>query len=199
MLWLEFACDSGTEFKLRSKDYLVVRFRSLEKPKEDEFCLELSKLFNYDDVVERVAAHLGLDDSSKIRLTSHNCYSQQPKPQPIKYRGVEHLSDMLLHYNQTSDILYYEVLDIPLPELQGLKTLKVAFHHATKEEVVIHTIRLPKQSTVGDVINDLKSKVELSHPNAELRLLEVFYHKIYKVMDCIPINDFFRVVGKGNL
>ena len=37
---------------------------------------------------------------------------------------------------QTSDILYYEVLDIPLPELQFLKTLKVAFHHATKEEVI---------------------------------------------------------------
>ncbi|KAG6765024.1 hypothetical protein POTOM_029038 [Populus tomentosa] len=159
----------------------VVRFRSLEKSKEDEFCLELSKLHTYDDVAERVAHHLGLDDPSKIRLTSHNCYSQQPKPQPIKYRGVDHLSDMLVHYNQTSDILYYEVLDIPLPELQGLKTLKVAFHHATKDEVVIHTIRLPKQSTVGDVINDLKAKVELSHPNAELRLLEVFYHKIYKI------------------
>ncbi|XP_038987971.1 ubiquitin carboxyl-terminal hydrolase 12-like isoform X5 [Phoenix dactylifera] len=171
----------------------VVHFRSLEKPKEEDFCLELiliggflvlpsrSKLHTYDDVVERVARHLGLDDPSKIRLTSHNCYSQQPKPQPIKYRGVEHLADMLVHYNQTSDILYYEVLDIPLPELQGLKTLKVAFHHATKDEVVIHSIRLPKNSTVADVINDLKTKVELSHPNAELRLLEVFYHKIYKV------------------
>ncbi|PKI76585.1 hypothetical protein CRG98_003044 [Punica granatum] len=164
----------------------VVRFRSLEKPKDDEFSLELSKTHNYDDVVERVAAHLGLDDPSKIRLTPHNCYSQQPKPQPIKYRGVERLADMLVHYNQTSDILYYEVLDIPLPELQGLKTLKVAFHHATKDEVVIHTIRLPKYSTVGDVINDLKSKVELSHPNAELRLLEVFYHKIYKIF---PLNE----------
>ncbi|KAJ6864618.1 hypothetical protein NC651_035239 [Populus alba x Populus x berolinensis] len=159
----------------------IVHFRSLEKAKEDDFCLELSKLHTYDDVVERVARQIGLDDPSKIRLTSHNCYSQQPKPQPIKYRGVEHLSDMLVHYNQTSDILYYEVLDIPLPELQGLKNLKVAFHHATKDEVVIHNIRLPKQSTVGDVINELKTKVELSHPNAELRLLEVFYHKIYKI------------------
>jgi ubiquitin carboxyl-terminal hydrolase 7 len=154
----------------------------LERPKEDDFCLELSKVHSYDEVVERVARRIGLDDPSKIRLTSHNCYSQQPKPQPIKYRGVEHLSDMLVHYNQTSDILYYEVLDIPLPELQGLKNLKVAFHHATKDEVVIHNIRLPKQSTVGDVINVLKTKVELSHPNAEIRLLEVFYHKIYKVM-----------------
>ncbi|XP_039043952.1 ubiquitin carboxyl-terminal hydrolase 13-like [Hibiscus syriacus] len=159
----------------------VVHFRSLEKPKEDDFCLEMSKLYTYDDVVERVAQQLGLVDPSKIRLTSHNCYSQQPKPQPIKYRGVDHLSDMLFHYNQTSDILYYEVLDIPLPELQGLKTLKIAFHHATKDEVAIHTIKLPKQSTVGDVINDLKTKVELSHPDAELRLFEVFYHKIYKI------------------
>ncbi|KAL0912228.1 hypothetical protein M5K25_018190 [Dendrobium thyrsiflorum] len=159
----------------------VVHFRSLEKPKEEDFFLELSKLHSYDDVVERVAHHLGLHDPSKIRLTSHNCYSQQPKPQPIKYRGVEHLSDMLVHYNQISDILYYEVLDIPLPELQGLKTLKVAFHHATKDEIIIHTIRLPKNSIVGDVINDLKIKVELSNANAELRLLEVFYHKIYKI------------------
>ncbi|EXC03812.1 Ubiquitin carboxyl-terminal hydrolase 12 [Morus notabilis] len=159
----------------------IVHFRALERPKEDDFCLELSKIHSYDEVVERVARRIGLDDPSKIRLTAHNCYSQQPKPQPIKFRGVEHLSDMLVHYNQTSDILYYEVLDIPLPELQGLKNLKVAFHHATKDEVVIHNIRLPKQSTVGDVINVLKTKVELSRPDAELRLLEVFYHKIYKI------------------
>ncbi|CAN6439957.1 unnamed protein product [Victoria cruziana] len=164
----------------------LVHFRSLDKPKEDDFCLELSKSQTYDDVVERVAQHIGLDEPSKIRLTSHNCYSQQPKPQAIKYRGVEHLSDMLVHYNQTSDILYYEVLDIPLPELQGLKTLKVAFHHSTKDEATIHSIRLPKMSTVGDVINELKSKVELSNPSAELRLLEVFYHKIYKIF---PLNE----------
>ncbi|XP_078150987.1 ubiquitin C-terminal hydrolase 12-like [Carex rostrata] len=88
---------------------------------------------------------------------------------------------MLIHYNQTLDILYYEVLDIPLLELQGLKTLKVVFHHSTKDEVVSCTIRLPKNSTVGDVINDLKSKVQLSCPDAELRLLEVFCHKIYKI------------------
>lgn len=64
-----------------------------------------SRLFTYDDVVERVAQQLGLDDPSKIRLTPHNCYSQQPKPQPIKYRGVEHLSDMLVHYNQVTIVI----------------------------------------------------------------------------------------------
>lgn len=59
-----------------------------------------SRLYTYDDVVERVAQQLGVEDPSMIRLTPHNCYSQQPKPQSIKYRGVEHLSDMLIHYNQ---------------------------------------------------------------------------------------------------
>eukprot|EP00252_Welwitschia_mirabilis_P016662 TRINITY_DN3688_c0_g2_i2.p1 TRINITY_DN3688_c0_g2~~TRINITY_DN3688_c0_g2_i2.p1 ORF type:complete len:1108 (+),score=261.03 TRINITY_DN3688_c0_g2_i2:336-3659(+) len=159
----------------------VVRFRLLEKPKEDEFCLELSKTNTYDDVVEKVAQQIGLDDPSKIRLTSHNCYSQSPKPQPIKYRGVEHLSEMLVHYNQTSDILYYEVLDIPLPEFQGLKSLKLYFYHSTRHMVSEHILRLPKQSTFGDVINELKTKVELSNPNADIRVLEVFCQKIYKV------------------
>ncbi|KAG6401642.1 hypothetical protein SASPL_138506 [Salvia splendens] len=180
------------------KNRQIVHFRALERPKEDEFCLELAKNHTYDDVVERVAQHLSLDDPSKIRLTPHNCYSQQAKPNPIKYRSVDHLIDMLIHYNQVglilayawdncdcewriSDILYYEVLDIPLPELQCLKTLKVAFHHATKDEATILNIRLPKPSTVGDVLNEIKTKVELSQPNAELRLLEVFYHKIYKI------------------
>lgn len=41
----------------------------------------------------------------------------------------------LINLAQISDILYYEVLDIPLPEIQGLKPFKVAFHHATKDEV----------------------------------------------------------------
>ncbi|GFY93477.1 ubiquitin-specific protease 12 [Actinidia rufa] len=164
----------------------MVRFRSLERPKDDDFCLELSKIDTYDDVVERVAHHLGVDDPSKIRLAPHNCYSQQPKPHFIKYRGAAHLLDMLIHYNQTSDILYYEVLDIPLPELQCLKTLKVAFHHATKDEVVLHTLRLPRHSTVGDVLNELRTKAELSHPEAELRLLEIFYHKVYKIF---PLSD----------
>ncbi|KAG8376856.1 hypothetical protein BUALT_Bualt09G0107400 [Buddleja alternifolia] len=163
------------------KNRQVVHFRALERPKEDEFSLELAKNNTYDDVVERVAQRLYLDDPSKIRLTAHNCYSQQPKPNTIKYRSVDHLLDMLVHYNQISDILYYEVLDIPLPELHCLKTLKVAFHHATKDEAVILNIRLPKQITIGDVLNEIKTKVELSHPSAELRLLEVFYHKIYKI------------------
>ncbi|CAH1421305.1 unnamed protein product [Lactuca virosa] len=87
--------------------------------------MDKSKLHTYDDVTERVARQLGLDDPTKIRLTPQNCYSQQPKPHPIKFRVAEHLLDMLVHYNQP----------------------------------MILNIRLPKQRTVGDVLNEIKTKI----------------------------------------
>ncbi|GFP97183.1 ubiquitin carboxyl-terminal hydrolase 12 [Phtheirospermum japonicum] len=183
----QLRCPDVPSFFEYRHNLQVIHFRSLEKPKEDEFCLQLSKLDTYDEVVGKVAHHLGVDDPSKIRLTSHNSYSQQPKPHPIKYRGVDNLLDMLLNYNQTSDILYYEILDMPLPELQGLRTLKVAFRNATNHEMEIHNIRVPKEGIVSDVLDDLRLKwhnvaqAELSHPEAELRLLEVFSHRIYKI------------------
>eukprot|EP00850_Spirogloea_muscicola_P023127 SM000331S12523 [mRNA] locus=s331:27091:34038:- [translate_table: standard] len=86
-------------------------------------------------------------------------YPDQPKPQPVKYRGVQRLSDMLVHYNQTSDILYFEILDLPLPELQGLKSLEVAFHNSKTKEGSVHNICLPKQFRVGDLIAELRTKI----------------------------------------
>lgn len=62
-----------------------------------------------------------------------------------------------------------------------MKTLKVAFRRLTKDAAVVHSITLSNQSTVGDMINHLKTKVELSHPDAELRLLEIFNNKIWKI------------------
>ncbi|CAI5528448.1 unnamed protein product, partial [Closterium sp. Naga37s-1] len=78
----------------------VVHFRRRENPREDAFCLLLSKQDTYDKVVERLAEKLGLADPLKIRLTAHNCYSLQPRLPAIKYQGAECLGDMLAHNNQ---------------------------------------------------------------------------------------------------
>ncbi|GKA64808.1 GEM-associated protein 2 [Tanacetum coccineum] len=53
------------------------------------------RIYNYEKVVARIAHHLNLDDPSKIRLTSHNWCIKKPEREPIKYRGVGHLSNML--------------------------------------------------------------------------------------------------------
>eukprot|EP00850_Spirogloea_muscicola_P015717 SM000123S25829 [mRNA] locus=s123:125721:128260:+ [translate_table: standard] len=72
----------------------------------------------------------------------------QPKLQPVKYRGIERLLDMLVYNKQTSDILYFEPFDLPLPELQGLKMLKDSSYN----------ICLPKESIVGDILAELRTK-----------------------------------------
>jgi hypothetical protein len=46
--------------------------------------------------------------------------------------------------------------------------------------------------TEYSVVAWLFGKVELSSPKAELRILEVFYHKIYKVCKCICKSAFFH-------
>ncbi|KAF9595412.1 hypothetical protein IFM89_000330 [Coptis chinensis] len=80
----------------------------------------------------------------------------------------------------------YEVLDIPLPELQDLRTVKVDFHQTTKDEVGIHYITLPRQSTVADLLIDLKRKVELSHLDVELRFFEVdIFKEATRLLMCI--------------
>lgn len=91
---------------------LAVHFRALEKPEEDVFCLELSNHSTYDEIVQRVARHVGVHDPLKIRLTLHNWVSQEPAPSPIEYRGMDRLQDMLINSNQALHILYYEVFGI---------------------------------------------------------------------------------------
>ncbi|XP_075520070.1 ubiquitin C-terminal hydrolase 12-like isoform X1 [Primulina tabacum] len=174
-------CPDVPTFLELQHNLQVVHFRSLNKPKDNKFSLQLSRLDTYDEVVGSVAQRLGVNDPSKIRLTSQDLSTQLPKPYHVKYRGVDNLLEMLLNDNHISDILYYEILDMYMPELQGLRTLKIAFFHAANNDMDINSLRLPKESTVGDILHCLRMTVELSHPNAELRLIEVFMHKIYKI------------------
>ena len=50
-------------------------------------------------------------------------------------------------------------------------------------QVVIHTIRLPKQSTVGDVLDDLKTKVTI----ATLVFPHLKFLRQYKKCEIMPL------------
>lgn len=92
---------------------------------EEGLSLVLSKANTYDDVAEKLAEQLNLDDPQRLRFTQHNVYTQGPKPQPLRFQQMDTLSDMLSQYNSFADVLYYEILDMKLPELEKLKILKV--------------------------------------------------------------------------
>ncbi len=52
------------------------------------------------------------------------CGAQVPKTVPLKWREKATLAEMLQHFHTLADTLYYEVLDLPLPQLEQLKTLR---------------------------------------------------------------------------
>ena len=103
--------------------------RALACSQEEGISLELSCTDSYKEVSQQLAQALQppLEDPLQLRFTQQNNYSQQPKPNPLRHPAQEDflLPDMLTQFNQPSDTLFYEVLDLPLPELERLKTLKV--------------------------------------------------------------------------
>ena len=187
---------------------------------EQELSIELSKEDGYDSVVAVLAERLGEVNVNHIRITAHNSFNNGPKPQAISHQGFTRLQDVLTHFQSASDILYYEVLDMPVYEAERLKTLRVSFHNDRTQEVGTHQIRLPKDSTVQAFLLELRRRVEQAEqasggagnsqeeasqavssppflpppapPSSEeegtggegggrgMRLLEVFYNKIYK-------------------
>ncbi len=77
---------------------------------------------------------------------------------------------LLLHVQ----VLYYEALDMPLPELEQLKTLRVRFHDEHTAFVGEHVIRLPRDSSVGDVLEELRGRLAEQYKQRRLRLMEVY-------------------------
>ncbi|RZC43719.1 hypothetical protein C5167_036677 [Papaver somniferum] len=162
----------------------VVKFRSLDK-QEDAFTLELSNTMKCHEVERRVANQLGLIypieiGMTRIRLTPHNYQSNQPKYEPERW-GNTSLLDMLGHNCEMFDILYYQVLDTPAR--QSALTMNIPFYHAARDELSVYNVESHSLRTVGDMLYKLKSKVQLSRPNAELRLLLVRSNSIQKVLE----------------
>ena len=125
-------------------------------------------------------------DGDHVRLTQHNGYTGGPKPSPVRHGGVQTLDAALVHYQTPSTTLYYEVIDMPLPQLELLKPLRVEWFPAGGAPAT-HTLMLPREATVGDALRELAGKVgDDASPERRphgLRLVEIYCSKIFKVFD----------------
>ena len=212
------------------KNRVVVQAHKLPPPqqhgqvgvREKERCLAIAmdKRWTYDQVTARLGAALNAP-ADRLRLTMHNPYSDLPKPQPIKYRGVDTLQDMLTSFQKSTDQIFHEVLDIPLPEYEAKKALKVSWHNAAADETAVLSLLLDKESTVAQALVEIASKAPpagaspnassvpsptapgatLANPLAparKLRMMEVFNHRIYKIFqetdDIDSINDQYWTI-----
>jgi ubiquitin carboxyl-terminal hydrolase 7 len=185
------------------------------REKERAMEITMDKRWSYDQVTARIAKAIGCNPLH-LRLTMHNPYSDLPKPTPLKYRGVENLQEMLLSFQKTSDILFFEQLDMPLPELESKKPLKVSWHTSSTEEGRVLNLLLDKESTVADALTVLANTVPAeggasgavvsggsSGEGRRLRMMEIFNHRIYKIFseqeEIDTINDQYWTIRAEEL
>ncbi|KAI9006948.1 ubiquitin carboxyl-terminal hydrolase 5 [Hyaloraphidium curvatum] len=159
-----------------------------------EFELELGRRMTYDAVAEKVAQRLGADPL-KLR------FSIQPSPSGInrdrtviRRAPASTLASMLQtsYAPQASNVMFYEILDIPITELESKRYVRVTFLDPHLKEQGTHELLVPKNGTVTDVLDALRPKVKLEEGGTgQLRLFEVLGGRVSREFGPEdPVKDF---------
>ncbi|CAG8737552.1 19364_t:CDS:10, partial [Gigaspora margarita] len=164
---------------------IVVQFKPKYKDREQkpEFELVLNKKHTYDDVSKRVAAHLSTDPL-KLRFTTAHPTTGHTK-NVIKRSTNQTLQEILQtsYPPNSANLLYYEMLDISIVELETKKFFKVFWLGKTIKEEEVIDVRLPKTAIINEILEAILQKLSLSVPTSRIRLYEVLHCKIHKEYD----------------
>ncbi|KAL4109611.1 hypothetical protein PRIC1_001310 [Phytophthora ramorum] len=113
-------------------DRVEVTFHRYGHSDEESFTLPLLFSNVYDEVIDAVAAHLGLVGPKRlfVRLYQHSPLNSLPLKAPLRhsrYSGDDQttLEEFLTEYMERTNILYYELLDYPITEIEAKKELLV--------------------------------------------------------------------------
>ena len=152
-------------------DYLLnrvlIHFRHKNIPEENEktyFDLVLSKKMTYDQVAAKVGEHIG-ESPDHIRFSTVNATTGKPKS-IVKRMATSTLSSMVssgyASYGtqvQSTDSLYFEVLELSLAEIETRKTLRVTWLSDGIQREEQFELLVQKQGTVQDLILLLQKRV----------------------------------------
>ncbi|CAG8604518.1 507_t:CDS:10, partial [Dentiscutata heterogama] len=139
-------------------------------------------------VANRVAIFLNTDPL-KLRFSTAHQTSNAHKT-VIKRTTTQTLSEMLQTTNPTGSVLlYYEMLDISIVELETKKFFKVYWLGTTVKEEDVIDICLPKTAIVNQIFQIIINKLALKH-TSRIRLYDVLRHKLQKEYDISdPIDE----------
>ncbi|GES91833.1 cysteine proteinase [Rhizophagus clarus] len=161
---------------------IIVSFKPKFKNQEPslKFDLVLGEKWTYDMIAEAVATRLSVN-TFKLRFTT--AFSTTGIPKSIIKRSINQtLSDMLkiAYLKPSIYVLYYEILDINIVELETQRSLEVSWLGNTVKEKQVICIHLQKNAIINELLKEILKKVSLSSPNSRIRLFEVRHNKIHK-------------------
>ena len=125
--------------------------------------LDLTEETPYSEICAALARVTG-DDPECIRLTGFNVYTKGPKRQAFRRtptNGVEFSLYRMLytHYKPLADTLYYEVLDMPVMEVETKRKLKLNLHNAKGSREKVVDLYVDRTATVGDALAQLSELI----------------------------------------
>lgn len=121
-------------------------------------------------------------DQLKLRFTQSNGQNGSPKNVIRRLANLTVAELIQASYMASNcNLLYYELLDVSIIELETKKSLKITWVDATnKAENVAHSFLLPKNTSVNEVASDwLKKDVKLVNAGP-IRIFEIMHGRIQK-------------------
>ncbi|CCF52859.1 hypothetical protein NDA11_006518 [Ustilago hordei] len=160
-------------------DFLQNQIKVLFKPRfEDvdykaEFELTLSKKMTYDMMAAKAGERLK-HDPFKLRFTTGNGPNGTPKT-VLKRTANQTVNEIVSpsYIQGQASLLYYELLDVSIIELETKRNLKIFWCGINNKEDSVHQFLLPKTASIVEVTDQLAKQVKLT-PNGtgKVRLFE---------------------------
>ncbi|PWN37589.1 putative ubiquitin-specific processing protease 21 [Meira miltonrushii] len=161
-------------------DFLQNQIKVLFKPRYDdvdykgEYEITLSKKMTYDMMAAKFGDRLK-HDPLKLRFTTANGPNGTPKT-VLKRTANQTVNEIVQpsYIQGQASLLYYELLDVSIVELETKRSLKIWWMGAHNREEAAQSFLLPKTFNINDVVEHLAKTVELS-PNGsrKIRIFEV--------------------------
>jgi len=149
-------------------DFLQNQVRLLIKPRNEdavgqpEVELTLNKKMTYDMLATKVAERLE-QDPLMLRFTVANGPNGTPKT-VLKRSANQTINEIIQtsYLQGPASLLYYEILDVSIIELETKRSLSVSWMGAhNKEDPHLYTFLLPKTATVHELADQLAKQVSL--------------------------------------
>lgn len=161
-------------------DFLQNQIKVLFKPRFDdvdykgEYEITLSKKMTYDMMAAKFGERLK-HDPLKLRFTTANGPNGTPKT-ILKRTANQTVNEIVSpsYIQGQASLLYYEMLDVSIVELETKRSLKVWWMGAHNREEGAQAFLLPKTCNINDVVEQLSKTVTLS-PNGshKIRIFEL--------------------------
>lgn len=178
------------EFKLRTcmdyfRDYhnrIEVTMCDKNSPNDPGFNVTLSSRMTYTQMAEKISWYLDVDPR-KIQFFKAQLYGAGLPGNPLRctYEGT--LRDLMMYSQKASKKLFYQLLSIPIDELENKKQIKCIWIGKDLKEQKELILFPDKNGSVEDLLNEAKKHIELAADGSgKLRLLMVLSSKIQETL-----------------